>query len=121
MDRAVRELLDREQHRLDAVRSRPVLARPESLLEAKATEVVALRERAGRTLHHRLHNASDELRHTLARLRALSPLATLERGYAIVRRSDDGHVVRAPDQVAAGDAVRLTLAGGEVPATIGGS
>ena len=29
LDRAVRELLDRESHRLDALRSRPVLARPQ--------------------------------------------------------------------------------------------
>ena len=41
--------------------------------------------RAGRC-GHRLDRAGTELHHTLARLRALSPAATLERGYAIVQR-----------------------------------
>ncbi|MGH3681725.1 MAG: exodeoxyribonuclease VII large subunit, partial [Natronosporangium sp.] len=41
--RAVVGMLDREQHRLDAVRSRPVLARPQVLLESRAVEVAALR------------------------------------------------------------------------------
>ncbi|MDI5941740.1 exodeoxyribonuclease VII large subunit [Micromonospora sp. DH15] len=87
VERAVRNLVDREAHRLDGLRSRPVLARPQVMVEQRAADVTALRQRAGRTLHHRLGAAQDELRHTLARLRALSPAATLERGYAIVQRA----------------------------------
>jgi exodeoxyribonuclease VII large subunit len=115
--RAVAGLVDREQHRLDALRSRPVLARPGAMLDARAADVAALRERAGRCLAHRLDRGADELRHTVARLRALSPAATLERGYAIVRRAD-GAVVRRPDEVHKGDALRLRLAGGELAATV---
>src|SRR5207244_11216162 len=84
--RAVAGLLDREQHRLDALRSRPVLARPEVIVEGRANDVVALRDRARRGLAHRLKGGADDLGHTLARLRALSPSATLQRGYAIVQR-----------------------------------
>jgi exodeoxyribonuclease VII large subunit len=115
--RAVAGLIDREQHRLDALRSRPVLARPGAMLEARAADVAALRERSGRCLAHRLDRGADELRHTVARLRALSPAATLERGYAIVQRAD-GAVVRRPDEVRKGDALRLRLAGGELAATV---
>lgn len=118
--RAVAGLLDREQHRLDAVRSRPVLARPEVLVESRAVDVRALRERAARSLRHRLEQGATGVEHTLARLRALSPGATLQRGYAVVQRAD-GAVVRGPGDVAAGDALRLRLADGEVPATVAGS
>ncbi|HVV59480.1 MAG TPA: exodeoxyribonuclease VII large subunit [Gaiellaceae bacterium] len=45
-----------------------------------------------------------------ARLTALSPSATLDRGYAIVHRAGD--VVRSPDQVAAGDALEIRVAAG---------
>jgi exodeoxyribonuclease VII large subunit len=119
LDRAVRLLLDREQHRLDAIRSRPALARPETIVEGRRTEVVALRERAGRCLRHRLDNADAELRHTTARLRALSPAATLDRGYAIVQRPD-GAVLRQPAETAPGERLRIRVAGGELAATVEG-
>ncbi|WIM95895.1 exodeoxyribonuclease VII large subunit [Actinoplanes oblitus] len=117
LDRAVLTMIDREEHRIEAWRSRPVLARPETLLEQRADEVIALRDRAGRSLEHRVRRADDELRHTLARLRALSPLATLQRGYAIVQRGD-GHVVRASAEVGEGDPVRVRLAEGSVTAVV---
>ncbi|MPZ27111.1 MAG: exodeoxyribonuclease VII large subunit [Micromonosporaceae bacterium] len=115
--RTVVGMLDREQHRLDAVRSRPVLARPQVLVEARAAEVAALRDRAGRCLRHRLEAAGDELRHTLARLRALSPAATLARGYAVVQRSG-GQVVHAAGDVSPGERLRVRLAAGELTATV---
>jgi exodeoxyribonuclease VII large subunit len=43
-----------------------------------------------------------------AQLKALSPLATLERGYAVVRRAD-GTVITAPEQVAHGDSLDVTV------------
>ncbi|WP_093406327.1 exodeoxyribonuclease VII large subunit [Micromonospora sediminimaris] len=117
LHRAVHNLVDRESHRIDALRSRPVLARPQVMLEQRAAEVVALRQRAGRCLDHRLAAAGEDLRHTVARLRALSPAATLDRGYAIVQRAD-GHVVRAATEVASGDPLRVRLAEGELSATV---
>ncbi|GAB3850905.1 exodeoxyribonuclease VII large subunit [Micromonospora andamanensis] len=118
LHRAVHNLVDRESHRIDALRSRPVLARPQVMVEQRAAELDALRQRAGRCLDHRLAAAGDDLRHTLARLRALSPAATLDRGYAIVQRAD-GHVVRAATEVAPGDPLRVRLADGELAATVG--
>jgi exodeoxyribonuclease VII large subunit len=119
LDRAVITLVDRESHRLEAWRTRPVLARPEALVDQRAAEVGQLRDRATRSLEHRLRRADDDLRHTLARLRALSPRATLERGYAIVQRAD-GQVVRAAGEVGAGDVLRVRLADGELRAEVQG-
>lgn len=120
LDRAIAGLIERESHRIEALRSRPVLARPELMIDQRAAEVTALRDRAVRCLAHRLDAAVGDLRHTVARLRALSPAATLERGYAIVRRAD-GQVVRATGEVAAGDPVRIRLADGEIAATVTGA
>ena len=117
LDRAVITLVDREAHRLESWRSRPVLARPEVLVEQRAVEVTGLRDRATRSLDQRLRRADDDLRHTLARLRALSPRQTLERGYAIVQRAD-GHVVRAAGEVETGDVLRVRLADGELRAEV---
>jgi exodeoxyribonuclease VII large subunit len=117
LDRAVLTLLDRETHRIEAWRSRPSLARPELLVEQRAADVIQLRDRATRCLDHGLRRADDDLRHTLARLRALSPKSTLQRGYAIVQRAD-GHVVRAADEVKTDDLLRVRLADGELRATV---
>ncbi|WP_285791089.1 exodeoxyribonuclease VII large subunit [Micromonospora sp. NBRC 101691] len=119
VERAVRNLVDRESHRLDLLRSRPVLARPQVMVEQRAADLAALRARTDRCLGHRLGAAENDLRHTLARLRALSPAATLDRGYAIVQRAD-GHVVRAATEVAPGDPLRVRLATGELAATVDG-
>jgi exodeoxyribonuclease VII large subunit len=119
LDRSLRTLLDREQHRLDALRSRPSIARPLTMVEQRAADVTALRERAARNLRHRLDRAGTELEHTLARLRTLSPSATLQRGYAIVQR-EDGAVVRTPDDVTAKEPLRIRLAEGTLAATVEG-
>ena len=118
LDRAVLTLVDRERHRLESWRSRPSLARPELLVDQRAAEVTALRDRAARSLEHRLRRADDDLRHTVARLRALSPKSTLQRGYAIVQRAD-GHVVRAADEVKTEDLLRVRLSEGELRVTVG--
>jgi exodeoxyribonuclease VII large subunit len=117
LDRAVLALLDRETHRVEALRSRPVLARPQIMLDERAADLGALRDRAARCLNHRVAAAVEELRHTRARLRGLSPAATLDRGYAIVQRPD-GTVVRAAREVAKGDPLRVRLAAGELAVTV---
>jgi exodeoxyribonuclease VII large subunit len=119
LDRAVLHLLNGEAHRIEGIRSRPVLARPDLMLDQRAADVTGLRDRAGRCLDHRVRAAAGELAQTIARLRALSPAATLHRGYAIVQRSD-GHVVRAAAEVEDGDTVRVRLAEGELAAKVTG-
>jgi exodeoxyribonuclease VII large subunit len=118
LDRAVTHLLEREQQRLDAVRSRPVLARPATMIDGHASQVAALRDRGARTMRHRLDRAGTEVDQTLARLRSLSPAATLERGYAIVQRRASGAVLRDPQQTEIGDALRVRLARGELAARV---
>lgn len=120
LDRAVTNLIDRERHRIEAMRSRPVLARPCVLVDQRAAEVVALRSRADRCLAHQLDVAAESLTHTTARLRALSPAATLQRGYAIAMRAG-GQVVRRAAEVGPGEPLRVRLAEGELTATVTGS
>jgi exodeoxyribonuclease VII large subunit len=117
LDRCVTHLLDREQHRIDAIRSRPSLARPEDMIDQRLVDIAALRDRSTRCVVHRIDRAEADATQTVARLRALSPAATLRRGYAIVQR-EDGAVVRAPAEVTAGDRLRLRLAEGDLSASV---
>ena len=61
-------------------------------------------------------HAIADVAHTRARVRSLSPQATLDRGYAVVQRRSDGAVVRDPAEAPAGEALRVRLAGGELAA-----
>ena len=108
-DRARRSVLgwlDRELAWLDAVRSRPALADPVREIERQAEQVDALVRRARQSVDGSLARAGDDIAHTRARLLALSPAATLRRGYAIVQHADSA-VVRAASEVSPGE--RLTV------------
>ncbi|MFN3762543.1 MAG: exodeoxyribonuclease VII large subunit, partial [Anaerolineae bacterium] len=54
-----------------------------------------LTERAGRAIRHQIAVRRERLAGLAGRLEGVSPLATLERGYAIVRRAADGLIVRS--------------------------
>jgi exodeoxyribonuclease VII large subunit len=71
-----------------------------------------LMRRAGAQLVHRVALQRARLEGGRAQLAALSPLATLERGYAIVRRAADEQVVTTPKQVPVGDELEVTVQGG---------
>ena len=109
--------LERERTLVATLRARPALADPGSLLTARADEVEGLRERALRTTVHRLDRASDEIAHHRARARALSPLATLQRGYSVLQGAD-GHVLTSVADVAQGAAVSVRVADGRVHAQV---
>lgn len=116
----VRSHVDREQHLLDGLRSRPALADPRSLVAQRVDELRLLRERARRTFSHRLDRAADDVAHQRARARALSPLETLRRGYAVLQ-DDQGHVLTSVAGVAAGAALSVRVADGRVRATADGT
>lgn len=82
------------------------------MVDEREEQVAALLERSRRHLRHRLERADDELAHTRARVLALSPAATLQRGYAVLQR-EDGQVVRAADEVAEEEKLRARVAEGE--------
>lgn len=109
--------VEREQRNLDALRSRPVLADPRTLIDVRLDELDGLRQRARRTIGHRLDRERDDVAHHRARARSLSPLATLQRGYAVVQ-SEDGHVISALDDTTAGEVIRVRIADGRILARI---
>lgn len=70
-----------------------------------------------RLLLLRLEHHLDLLRRDLgaleARLRSADPRAILARGYAVVQRAEDGHLVRLVRHVQPGDALRIHVSDGE--------
>jgi exodeoxyribonuclease VII large subunit len=113
LEAAWQRRLDRERARLrhaDAVlRAR----HPERRLQRLRERVAALSNRPQAAIARRLAHDALRLRGLARSLEAISPLATVARGYSILRR-DDGRVVRRVDDVAPGDRLTARLADGDL-------
>jgi exodeoxyribonuclease VII large subunit len=110
--RCVRASVEREERGLAHALARPCMEDPHRMVDERADHIASLTDRSRRTLGHLLGRAESELSHTHARVVALSPAATLKRGYAVLQRAD-GHVVRATHEVTADELLRARVAEGE--------
>jgi exodeoxyribonuclease VII large subunit len=118
-DRARRTLLNRldlEATRITNFKNRPVMKDPHVLITTRAEVIAGLRDRSSRSFGASIKLAKEELKQIKARVRALSPQSTLDRGYSVVQLAD-GQIVTDPKKLKAGDELRLRLAKGETKAT----
>ncbi len=115
LNRRIKEMLEREGERLAYLRTRPVLANPQSMLTARHDDVAALSTRALTAVRTQVGRHADQLVHLRAQVRALSPQKTLDRGYAVVQLGDRS-IVRSPEQVPTGTPLRIRVAGGDFTA-----
>ena len=98
-------------------RSRDALARgARRVLERHAQRLAREHERLRRAPALLVERRRAALAQAAGRLRALSPRATLDRGYAIVRRG--GELVRSTAAVTTGDTVAVELADGRFGARV---
>jgi exodeoxyribonuclease VII large subunit len=112
--RCIKNHVETEQQRLDALRSRPAVADPGALLSAWSSSIDATRERARRATLGCVAEARTDIARLAARVTALSPQATLERGYAVLQ-GEDGHAVRDPAEVQVNDKLTARVAAGRIP------
>ncbi|CAH0160253.1 MULTISPECIES: exodeoxyribonuclease VII large subunit [unclassified Microbacterium] len=96
---------------LEQLRSRPALRTPHTMLTARAQDVWMLSTRGRDVVDRRLQAEERRTRELRASLRALSPEATLARGYAIAQ-VEGGGIVRDATQAPAGARVVVTVADG---------
>jgi exodeoxyribonuclease VII large subunit len=121
-DRARRTVVNRislEATQIANFKNRPVMKDPQVLITSRAEIITGLRDRSNRSFAHQLKLAKEELKQVTARVRALSPQATLDRGYSVVQLAD-GQIVTDPKKLQKGDVLRLRLAKGETKATANG-
>lgn len=113
---AVDHLLDLAMGELATLRARPALAQPETMIDNRAEDLADLREWSNTHIRRILDSHRSALDAELGRLRTLSPLSTLKRGYAVIR-TEDG-LVGSVDGVTTGAKARATLHDGTLDMTI---
>ena len=115
--RKILNILELENSRIAQLRQRPVLKDPHVLITSRAEIIGALRDRSLKTFSHKVELAQKELVQIKARVRALSPQSTLDRGYSVVQLPD-GSIVRDAKTLKSGDQLRIRVAKGETGATV---
>lgn len=108
---AMRSLLRLGQNRAADLRMTVLRHDPRQRLAHARAHLGDLHARLDRSLERSMASSAAALSGLDARLRALSPLAVLDRGYALVL-NDAGHVVRSAAQVEAGERVTTRVAKG---------
>ena len=104
--------------RIDALAKRPVLRNPLDQIHNLSRRLDELDARARRAILSELEQAKGRTQQAAATLEALSPLATLARGYSVTFRAGDRQILRRIDQVSVGDELSTQLNDGIVTSQV---
>lgn len=116
MQHAIFAILDAKSQRLQQCRQRFIAAGPENRLTLLSARLDTVTEQLHRAIRQILLERSGALQMQLERLEAYSPVAILQRGYALVYH--DHMLVRDVDMLRPDDTVTLRLANGTVRANV---
>ncbi len=111
-------LIENKTEKLSQLLSRPVLKRPENIVREREQYLDNLEKRLmtrGKILFDKQKNA---LSLTLSRLEALSPLAILKRGYAVIKSLPGGIAVKSVSVLRKDDLVESLLSDGAFVARV---
>ena len=104
-----------ELSRIDALRARAIRFL-DNRIANEIHRVETARARSFQGISNRIAIGREQVAKLLAQVSALSPQATLNRGYSVIQKSD-GTVVKKASQLTKGEQLRLRLAEGEASAT----
>jgi exodeoxyribonuclease VII large subunit len=116
--RATERSIGARRTRLERVCAKLVRASPQRHLARARERWRVAHDRLPRAIAARIDRAGRRVTLAQRALVSLSPLATLERGYAIVARREDGAVLTNAAAVAPGTALEIRLARGRLDATV---
>ncbi|HET9112154.1 MAG TPA: exodeoxyribonuclease VII large subunit [Ktedonobacterales bacterium] len=119
LDLAMAETLETQRDTLAHITRRLGRASPQRQIEDTRQRVDVVTQTLTMRLDHLLAMRREALRAHALRLHALSPLLTIARGYAIVRREPEGTIVSSVAQVSAGDGLSIMLEDGRIAAVAG--
>jgi exodeoxyribonuclease VII large subunit len=117
--RSIQSRIDFESAEIKSLASRPVMKDPVQLILPLIEEISLKRRQIHQLISYRLELAGTELSEARSQLRALSPAAVLERGYAVVQNLDGG-LIRKSDQVELGEELAVRLADGKLSVSVKG-
>ena len=117
MTQGICRLLERQDERLEAIRSKRVLSDPMAFLQDRRLQLDYVQQKLSAAAKGQLEEDVRRFTRLTAALDALSPLKVLGRGYAMAQ-SEDGAILRDSAQVSPGDRIRVQLARGSLNCSV---
>src|SRR5690349_14203430 len=118
---AMRSAIHHDRSRVSEAMSRLVQHSPERRVKDMCLKYETLSGRLRHAWTNRVSRAEHRLALAARTLNTVSPLATLERGFAIVTRGSDGALVTDAGALQAGEEIQARVAKGSVRATVTGT
>lgn len=118
LQQALRRHIHTKSLRLQALTGRLRTPMVIAHLSAQRQQMQTVVWRLLSSIQHCLHTASQRTQHLSARLQTLSPLATLTRGYCILRRPDTGQILHRASDGIVGEVVEALLSEGRLQCEI---
>ena len=115
---AMRAALHADRTRISEMFTRLVHQSPEHTVREYRLRYSSLAGRLNHALQQSLSRAQHRFNIAVRGLNTISPLATLERGFAMVRTVPDGHVLTSAESVQVGDEIEAYLARGRLKARV---
>jgi len=112
-----RSIEDRSQT-LDWLSRRLARSSPSATLQRSKTQLGNIRQRLTASVRSAVADNRHRLELAMRGLHSVSPLATLDRGYAIVEDANTGKVLLKASDASVGNDIRVRLAEGELTATV---
>src|SRR6266567_1032608 len=112
------EHLDDLGEKLERTRRDLQRANPRNLLDSRRQQLDDTTELLQTHVQHILSLRGERLSGLALRLHALSPLITIARGYAVVRRDIDSTIVTSTRQAHPGDALTIQVTDGSIPVKV---
>ena len=121
MTAAIRHELNNRMRTVGAVRSDLIRLSPAAGVQQSIGHMAALRQRLRSAIFKNIGERSSRLSLSARALDSVSPLATLDRGYAIVTDAETGGILTDASDVPIGRHIKARLLHGELEATVTGS
>ncbi|MBO7377100.1 MAG: exodeoxyribonuclease VII large subunit, partial [Clostridia bacterium] len=119
VETAVMTKLRNASEALERTAALPALSSPGRMLDVYDENLVSLTSRIYHSFRNIVELRAEKTEKLAASLKALSPVAVLERGYAIVRR-ESGETVASAEELHADDRIGILMSDGEIPAVVSG-
>ncbi|NCF73352.1 MAG: exodeoxyribonuclease VII large subunit [Gammaproteobacteria bacterium] len=115
---SIQQQLLRQQNQLQTTSGELLKLSPALSVQRSINQLNQLRQRLATATRNSVSDTSHKIALLGRALHSVSPLATLDRGYAIVKREDSDAVLMNVADIKTGDDVRTHLARGEFTATV---
>jgi exodeoxyribonuclease VII large subunit len=116
--RAMQRAVQERSNQLNAMMHRMSLRHPQRLLASQQEQLQAKQQRLQRAVQQQLRQQRSRLHDTARTLHAISPLATLDRGYAVLSDATTAAALSQCDSFQVGQSIHAQLADGRLRCTV---